>query len=77
MYTIAGFRVVKRAVICYTVVVLLFLLDQYSKQLAESLLSYNQPVAVIPGLNMTLLYNRGAAFSFLSDAGGWQQWLLG
>ena len=26
--------------------------------------------------NFTLLHNAGAAFSFLSDAGGWQRWFL-
>ncbi len=25
---------------------------------------------------MTLCYNKGAAFSFLSNAGGWQRWFL-
>jgi signal peptidase II len=27
-------------------------------------------------LDLTLLHNRGAAFSFLSDAGGWQRWFF-
>ena len=26
--------------------------------------------------NITLAYNTGAAFSFLSDAGGWQRWFF-
>ncbi|MFA7541086.1 MAG: signal peptidase II, partial [Lysobacterales bacterium] len=29
-----------------------------------------------PFLNWTLVYNPGAAFSFLSDAGGWQRWFF-
>jgi signal peptidase II len=34
-------------------------------------------VAVIEGFwNWTLVYNYGAAFSFLSDAGGWQRWFF-
>jgi signal peptidase II len=28
---------------------------------------------VIPGLNLTLVHNTGAAFSLLRDAGGWQR----
>ncbi len=51
-------------------------LDQWSKALAESLLDYGQPVAVLPVLNFTLHYNTGAAFSLLSEAGGPQRWLL-
>ncbi len=31
---------------------------------------------VFPGFNLTLLFNRGAAFSFLHDANGWQRWLF-
>ena len=44
--------------------------------LAVSLLAYAQPVPVLPVLNWTLLHNLGASFSFLADAGGWQQWLF-
>jgi signal peptidase II len=51
-------------------------LDQLTKQMAEALLVYAQPVAVLPSFNLTLLYNRGAAFSFLSDASGWQRWFF-
>jgi signal peptidase II len=34
------------------------------------------PVAIIPSFNLTLMHNQGAAFSFLSDAGGWQRWFF-
>ena len=27
-------------------------------------------------MNLTLQYNTGAAFSFLSDQGGWQRWFF-
>lgn len=56
---------------------LAIVLDQWTKSLATQHLTYNQPVTVIPDLlNWTLLHNFGAAFSFLSDAGGWQRWLF-
>ena len=52
-------------------------LDLWTKQIALDHLQYNQPVPVIEGwLNWTLLYNYGAAFSFLGNAGGWQKWLF-
>ncbi|MCW8825648.1 MAG: signal peptidase II [Gammaproteobacteria bacterium] len=51
-------------------------LDQLTKYLATDLLVYAEPVAVIPFFNLTLLHNTGAAFSFLSDAGGWQRWFF-
>ena len=51
---------------------LVIITDQASKYLAEQLLVLHQPVAIIPFLNFTLAYNTGAAFSFLHQAGGWQ-----
>lgn len=56
--------------------VLVVVLDQLTKHLAETFLVYAQPHAVVPSFNLTLLYNRGAAFSFLNDAGGWQRWFF-
>ena len=50
--------------------------DQYTKHIASLYLVYNQPVPVVPFLNWTLLHNFGAAFSFLSDAGGWQRYFF-
>ncbi|MCU7875203.1 MAG: signal peptidase II [Candidatus Thiodiazotropha sp. (ex Lucinoma borealis)] len=52
------------------------LLDQASKQYAESMLTLYESVTVLPFFDLTLLYNKGAAFSFLSDQGGWQRWLF-
>lgn len=50
--------------------------DQITKIVADQYLQYGQPVAVMPMFNFTLLYNTGAAFSFLSNAGGWQRWFF-
>ena len=51
-------------------------LDQITKFLAETLLTFHQPVPVLPSFNLLLTYNTGAAFSFLADAGGWQRWFF-
>lgn len=56
--------------------VLVIFLDQLSKQIAERTLNLYAQVEVIPYFNLTLAYNEGAAFSFLSDAGGWQRWFF-
>jgi signal peptidase II len=55
---------------------LVVVLDQATKWLAEALLEPFRPVALMPLLNLTLMYNEGAAFSFLANAGGWQRWLF-
>ncbi len=52
-------------------------LDQVSKWLALAWLELHAPVPVIGSyFYLTLMFNEGAAFSLLSDAGGWQRWLL-
>jgi len=55
---------------------LVVVLDQITKTIADSKLDLRVPVEVFPSLNMTLCYNKGAAFSILSNAGGWQRWFL-
>jgi len=55
---------------------IVIILDQLSKQAAEYYLVFSVPIPVIPFFNLTLSYNTGAAFSFLSDAGGWQRWFF-
>jgi len=39
-------------------------------------LSPFERIRVLPVLDIILTYNTGAAFSFLSDAAGWQRWLF-
>jgi signal peptidase II len=57
--------------------VVLIALDQFTKWLAITRLEYLRPVPFIDGFwNWTLVHNYGAAFSFLSDAGGWQRWFF-
>jgi signal peptidase II len=47
--------------------------DQLVKWLALAQLRPGEPVAVTSFFNLVLVFNRGAAFSFLADAPGWQQ----
>jgi len=52
------------------------LLDQLSKWSALSNLQMGVPEPVLPFLNWLLLFNPGAAFSFLADGSGWQRWFF-
>ncbi len=52
------------------------LADQATKLLALEALVPRRPVPVAPSFNLMLTFNRGAAFSLLGDAGGWQRWLF-
>ena len=60
----------------YALAVVVVLLDQYTKHLASTALAYGRPVEIFPWFNLTLHHNTGAAFSFLSDAGGWQRYFF-
>ncbi|MBT5484636.1 MAG: signal peptidase II [Gammaproteobacteria bacterium] len=55
---------------------LIVILDRLSKYLSDTNLTEGVAVNVFPGFDLLLAYNRGASFSFLDDAGGWQRWLL-
>ncbi len=55
---------------------LVIVMDQLTKLWASSDLIYGRPVPLMPSLNLTLMHNTGAAFSFLNEAGGWQRWLF-
>lgn len=60
----------------YLLAAVVFGLDQWSKAAVVAHLQFNTPVVFTSFFNFTLLYNSGAAFSFLSDAGGWQRWFF-
>lgn len=49
------------------------LLDQITKVLSTRYLSFSTSLSIIPGLDLTLSHNTGAAFSFLANASGWQR----
>src|SRR5690554_2837463 len=66
----------RRRLLWFMLAALVIVLDQISKYLANNMLEYAQPIYILPVLDFTLHYNRGAAFSFLSDAGGWQRWFF-
>ena len=55
---------------------LVIVLDQIAKQIAEQLLTPHTAVEFMPFFDWYLTYNTGAAFSFLAGAGGWQRWLF-
>lgn len=56
--------------------VFIVIIDQYSKQYFNQHLFYAERWPVLPFFDFTLLYNPGAAFSFLAGAGGWQRWFF-
>jgi signal peptidase II len=56
--------------------VLSLLLDQASKLAVDGSMQLFESIPLLPYFNLTYVHNTGAAFSFLSDAGGWQRWLF-
>ena len=55
---------------------IIIILDQISKWIVLASLRPGESRYVAPFFNWVLTFNAGAAFSFLSDAGGWQRWFF-
>jgi signal peptidase II len=56
---------------------LVVVIDLVTKLWVEAEFEFREQLPVIDGFfNLTLVYNKGAAFSFLADAGGWQRWFF-
>ena len=51
-------------------------LDQASKLAINKSFQLYESISVMPFFNLTYVHNMGAAFSFLSEAGGWQRWFF-
>jgi signal peptidase II len=55
---------------------IVILLDQLSKITVTKLFELGEDKYVTGFFNLTLAYNRGAAFNFLSNQGGWQRYFF-
>jgi len=55
---------------------LIVIVDQITKRYFDTHFAYAERMKVLPVFDFTLLYNPGAAFSFLADGRGWQRWLF-
>ena len=51
-------------------------LDQLTKQMVMANLQLGQMIPVTSFFNLVLVFNTGAAFSFLAEHGGWQRWFF-
>lgn len=60
----------------YRVALLVVIGDQLTKRWVEYKLKFQAPIELLPVLEFGYAENRGAAFSFLHDAGGWQRWFF-
>jgi len=56
--------------------VLVLVADQATKQWVLAALQPYEVIPVLPVFNLTLVFNEGAAFSFLATASGWQRWFF-
>jgi len=55
---------------------LVLILDQISKAWILESFRHMERRSVASFFNLVLVFNPGASFSFLADAGGWQKWLF-
>lgn len=69
------YRKLENLVFMLSLALAVFMLDQITKVLILAMLHSNS-VMVMPHVNFTLGYNRGAAFGILDAASGWQRWFF-
>ncbi|MFZ6875116.1 signal peptidase II [Undibacterium sp. Di27W] len=55
---------------------IVILLDQVSKITISKAFTYGETLSITSFFNLTLAYNKGAAFSFLAAETGWQRYLF-
>ena len=55
---------------------LLFAIDYLTKAIVLEKMFLGESIQLLPFFNFTYMHNYGAAFSFLSEAGGWQRYFL-
>ncbi len=55
---------------------LVLIVDQASKLVVDSSMQLFESISLFQFFNLTYVRNTGAAFSFLSQAGGWQRWFF-
>lgn len=71
-----AFALASRLAPALVVAIGVMLVDQASKAVAARVLAEGEVVRVTSFADLVLAHNRGAAFSFLADASGWQRWLF-
>jgi signal peptidase II len=55
---------------------IVLVLDQATKRIVDTTMALQESIPLLPMFQLTYLRNQGAAFSFLSSAGGWQRWFF-
>lgn len=55
---------------------LVAVLDQATKWIVLETMSYGEVIPITSFFKLVLVYNPGAAFSFLADHDGWQRWFF-
>lgn len=58
------------------ITVIFLIIDQVTKQWVAGSMELYQSINILPFFDITYAQNKGAAFSFLADQGGWQRWFF-
>ncbi len=55
---------------------IIIVFDQFTKRLILGFTKFGESIEITSFFNIVHAYNKGAAFSFLAGAGGWQRWFF-
>tara|TARA_B100001250_G_scaffold408101_1_gene429916 strand:+ start:998 stop:1498 length:501 start_codon:yes stop_codon:yes gene_type:complete len=69
-------HMLKKCTIIFLIIFSFLVLDIITKKYAVDNLILSNPIPINDFINFSLAFNYGAAFSLLSDAGGWQRWFF-
>lgn len=72
----AGMPLTRRFFGWLELIALVIVLDQASKWVVLSQMQTGDSITVTSFFRLVLVYNEGAAFSFLADHSGWQRWFF-
>jgi len=64
---------VRKLVPWFAIAAAVLVLDLATKAIVQSALAPGERLPVVPFVDLVLVFNTGAAFSFLADASGWQR----
>jgi signal peptidase II len=55
---------------------IIIVFDQFTKRMILGFTKFGESIEITSFFNIVHAYNKGAAFSFLANAGGWQRWFF-
>lgn len=77
MFSLSCKKLCSSGLVWLWITIVIIMIDRFSKIWISDHLALYDSVEILPVFNLTLAFNKGAAFNFLNSASGWQNIFLG